>query len=79
MAFSLVSDFATSKGEDGAALVEAIKTGYGSLEEALAVHGSLDAGFITYSELTDDDKRSLTDLLNALAEPLSQLTVTVLE
>ena len=39
MAFSLVSDFATSKGEDGAALVEAIKTGYGSLEEALAVNG----------------------------------------
>ena len=33
---------------------------------------------MNYSELTDDDKRALTDLINALAEPLSQLTSTVL-
>ena len=34
---------------------------------------------MNYSELTDDDKREFTDLINALAEPLSQLTVVVLE
>ena len=33
---------------------------------------------MTYGELTDDDKRSLTNLINALAEPLSQLTSTIL-
>ena len=33
---------------------------------------------MNYRELTDADKRALTDLINALAEPLSQLTSTVL-
>jgi iron uptake system component EfeO len=79
MAFSLVRDFAESKGDKGASLVTRIDTGYADLEAALATHGSADAGFVPYSQLTEDDKRQLTDLINALAEPLSQLTVTVLE
>ena len=79
MAFSLVRDFAESQGDDGAALVEQIDTGYADLEAALAAHGSLADGFVNYRELTEDDKRELTDLINALAEPLSQLTATVLQ
>jgi iron uptake system component EfeO len=79
MAFSLVRDFAAAKGEDGSALVDEIDGGYADLEAALAAHGSLAEGFVTYSRLTGDDKREFTDLINALAEPLSQLTVTVLE
>ena len=46
---------------------------------AVWAHGSLAAGFVGYGELTDADKRELTDLINALAEPLSHLTVSVLE
>ncbi|SFS01305.1 iron uptake system component EfeO [Microbacterium sp. cf046] len=79
MAFSLARDFAAAKGDEGAALVDEIDAGYAALEESLAEHGSLAAGFVNYSELTEDDKREFTDLINALAEPLSQLTVTVLE
>lgn len=79
MAFSLARDFAASKGADGEALVADIDAGYADLETALAAHGSLEDGFVVYAQLTDDDKREFTDLLNALAEPLSQLTVTVLE
>lgn len=79
MAFSLVQDFAATKGEDGSALVDEIDAGYADLEAALARHGSLAEGFRSFSELSDADKRELTDLLNALAEPISQLTVTVLE
>jgi iron uptake system component EfeO len=79
LAFSLVSDFAASKGDEGAALVDDIDAGYADLEASLAAHGSLTDGFVGYTELTDDDKREFTDLINALAEPLSQLTVTVLE
>lgn len=79
MAFSLVRDFAASKGADGAALVTRIDDGYAALEASLAAHGSITDGFVSYSALTDADKRELTDLINALAEPLSQLTVTVLE
>lgn len=79
MAFSLVRDFASSKGDAGAALVDDIDAGYTALEGSLATHGSLTGGFVNYRELTDTDKRELTDLINALAEPLSKLTVTVLE
>ena len=79
MAFSLARDFAVAKGDEGAALAEQIDQGYSDLDAALAAHGSLADGFITYADLSDDDKRALTDLLNALAEPLSQLTATVLQ
>ncbi len=78
MAFDLVSDFAVAQGDEGEALAADIESGYAELQEALAQFGSLTDGFIAYGELTDDDKRELTDLLNALAEPLSQLTGTVL-
>lgn len=78
MAFSLVQDFAAGQGDEGAALVDEIETGYADLEAALAVHGNLADGFVGYSELTEEDKRALADQLNALAEPLSQLTSTVL-
>lgn len=79
MAFSLVNDFATAQGDEGAALVTEIEGGYSALEESLATHGSLSEGFVGYAELTDADKREFTDLINALAEPLSQLTGTVLD
>ncbi|WEK13702.1 MAG: peptidase M75 family protein [Candidatus Microbacterium phytovorans] len=79
MAFSLVEDFAVATGDEGATLAQQIDEGYDALEESLATHGSLADGFVTYGELTDADKRELTDLLNALAEPLSQLTSTVLQ
>jgi iron uptake system component EfeO len=78
LAFTLVRDFATSKGDEGEALVQQIDEGYTALETALAEYGNLDEGFVTYGELTDEDKRNLTNLINALAEPLSQLTSTVL-
>lgn len=79
MAFSLVQDFATASGDKGAALVTKIQKGYDDLDAALAEYGSLEDGFVGYSQLTDADKRDLTDLINALAEPLSQLTSTILE
>lgn len=79
MAFSLVRDFATAKGDAGAALVEDIDAGYAALQDKLATYGSLDAGFVDYAELTDVDRRDLTTLINALAEPLSQLTGAILE
>jgi iron uptake system component EfeO len=78
LAFTLVRDFALSKGAEGTALVEEIDAGYAALETALAVHGNLDDGFVTYRELDDEDKRTLSNLINALAEPLSQLTSTIL-
>lgn len=79
MAYSLVRDFAASTGDEGAGLVDEIDEGYAALERELAGFGSLRDGFVNYRDLTDADRRSLTDLINALAEPLSQLTVVVLQ
>ena len=78
MAFSLVKELAASKGADGENLVDEIATGYADLENALAQHGSLQDGFVAFTDLTDGDRRELIDLINALAEPLSQLTATTL-
>ncbi len=78
-AFEIVRDFAEAKGDDGKALVEEIDKGYTDIEAKLATYGSLEAGFVNYSEITDQDRRDLTDLINALAEPLSKLTSTILE
>jgi iron uptake system component EfeO len=78
MAFTLVRDYAAGKGAEATDLVERIDAGYAALEAALAQHGDLEQGFVTYGELTDDHKRDLTNRINALAEPLSQLTSTIL-
>ncbi|KJL30833.1 iron uptake system protein EfeO [Microbacterium azadirachtae] len=78
MAFSVVREFAESKGAEGKKLVEQIDRGFSALEAELAVHGSLKDGFASYSTVTETQKRDLTDLLNALAEPLSKLTSTIL-
>lgn len=79
MAFSLVQDFASATGDEGATLVKKIQQGYDDLDASLAAHGSLTDGFVTYSQLSEADKREFTDLINTLAEPLSKLTSTILE
>lgn len=79
MAFSLVRDLASAAGSDGKTLSTEIARRYDDLNAALAAHGSLEKGFVAYKTLTEDDKRELTDLINALAEPLSRLTSTVLQ
>ena len=79
MAFDLVRDFAEAQGEEGTALASDIDAGYTRLNNALAAHGSLEEGFTSFTELTEEDRRELSDQLNALAEPLAQLTSTILE
>nr|WP_274637557.1 iron uptake system protein EfeO [Microbacterium bovistercoris] len=78
MAFSLVRDLAESKGESGASLVARIDKGYAALQQKLATYGSAEKGYVAYEKLTDQDRSDLTNLINTLAEPLSQLTATVL-
>lgn len=78
VAFGAVRALAESKGDEGAALAAEIDEQFDALEAALAQYGSLDAGFVDYATLTDADTKALSDQVNALAEPLSQLTHTVL-
>jgi len=64
--------------DDGAALVTEIDTQFAALEDVLAQYGSIDGGFTPYDQVTDAERKQLSDAVNALAEPLSQLTSTVL-
>jgi iron uptake system component EfeO len=78
VAFGNVEDIAIAQGDDGAALVDDITTRFSTLEALLAQYGSIEDGFVPYGELDDADKKELSDAVNALAEPLSKLTSTVL-
>ena len=78
MAYSLVKDLA-ERTDEGTDLAAEIEDGYTVLKKDLASYGSLEDGFVSYSDITDDDRRLLTDDINALAEPLSQLTATILQ
>jgi len=78
VAFGNVKDIAAGKGKEGAALVKDIETEFAALKALLAQYGSLDAGFADYSTVTEAQRKELSDQVNALAEPLSNLTHTVL-
>jgi iron uptake system component EfeO len=78
VAYGNVRDIAVSKGDDGKKLVEKIDKQFDSLNKQLAAYGSLDAGFVTYDQLSTQQVKELSDGINALSEPLSQLTHTVL-
>ena len=67
-----------SETEDGAALAAEIEAQFAALEAVLAEYGSIETGFTPYDQVTDAQRNELSDAVNALAEPLSQLTSTVL-
>ncbi|HXH36825.1 MAG TPA: iron uptake system protein EfeO [Plantibacter sp.] len=78
VAFGNVKDIAASKGDAGTKLVGQIETEFTALQDLLASYGSLDSGFVDYSTVTEAQRKELSDQVNALSEPLSQLTHTVL-
>lgn len=78
VAFGTVKGIAAGKGDTGAALVTRIEAEFAALQELLARYGSLDTGFTSYDRVTESQRRELSDAVNALSEPLSRLTHTVL-
>lgn len=78
VAFGNVEPIATARGTEGADLTAQITQRFGELDALLARYGSIDSGFVAYSTLTAEQKKGLSDQVNALSEPLSQLTHTVL-
>ncbi|MBC7589926.1 MAG: EfeM/EfeO family lipoprotein [Salinibacterium sp.] len=78
VAFGSVKDIASGKGTEGAALVTDIETEFATLDTLLGTHGSLDSGFVNYDTVTEAQRRELSEQVNALAEPLANLTHTVL-
>lgn len=78
VAFGNVEPIATARGTEGADLTAQITQRFGELDALLARYGSTDSGFVAYSTVTAEQKKELSDQVNALSEPLSQLTHTVL-
>lgn len=78
IAFDLVAPIAERKGEEGKSLVAEIRKEFDELQALLAKYGSLEKGFVLYDQVTSEQQKELSDQINALREPLSKLTVTVL-
>ena len=78
VAFGNVKAIAESKGEEGTALVADIEKEFAALEALLAQYGSYATGFTSYDEVTEAQRKELSDAVNALGTPLSNLTHTVL-
>ncbi|OUE25882.1 Efem/EfeO family lipoprotein precursor [Clavibacter michiganensis] len=58
-------------------LVATLDGQFAKLESDLSAYGSLEKGFTPYDALTTDQVKGLADGVNALAEPLSKLTGTL--
>lgn len=78
VAFGIVEDIARAKGEEGAALADEINREFEQLNAALAEHGSLESGFVDYKTLTPEQVKALSNRVDALSEPLSRLTSTII-
>jgi iron uptake system component EfeO len=59
-------------------LVKTLDKEFNTLQSELAQYGNLIDGFPFYGELTAEDVKQLADYVNALSEPLSTLTATLL-
>jgi iron uptake system component EfeO len=59
-------------------LVTTLDARFAALDALLAHYGSVQKGFVPYTTLSTAEVKTLSDDVNALAEPLSRLTATVL-
>ncbi len=74
VAFEVLRDVAEA---EDAALVTTLDERFEALNALLATHGSLDAGFKGYDELSQAEIQALAAAVDALGEPLSTLTATI--
>lgn len=78
IAYDLVRPIAEGKGEEGKKLVEDIDRRFGELQELLDEYGNLEEGYVMYDTVDAAGQAELTRKIDALREPLSRLTGTVL-
>ncbi|RMI00782.1 iron uptake system protein EfeO [Cellulomonas triticagri] len=58
-------------------LVADLDDRFATLDDLLAQHGSVDTGFVAYTDLTDAQVAELAAAVDAVSEPLSRLTSTI--
>ena len=74
VAFEVLRDVAAV---EDAALVTTLDERFEALKALLATHGSVEAGFKAYDELSQAEIQALAAAVDALGEPLSTLTATI--
>jgi iron uptake system component EfeO len=74
VAYEVLADVVSSEDPD---LAADLTTRFETLETTLATYGSPDDGFTLYTDLTTEQVKELSAQVDALGEPLSQLTTTV--
>ncbi|WP_449277937.1 iron uptake system protein EfeO [Leucobacter sp. GX24907] len=79
IAFDLVAPIAERKGAEGEELVAEIDEEFDALQAQLGEYGNLEDGFVLYDEVSSEQQKELVAQIDALREPLSKLTGTVLE
>jgi iron uptake system component EfeO len=62
---------------EDADLVADLDGRFAELDALLARHGSVDTGFVPYTDLTADQVAALAAAVDAVSEPLSRLTATI--
>ena len=78
IAFDMVKGIAAERGEEGQKLIDDIENRFNDIQELLDQYGSLESGFVDYDQVDSGEQAKLTRSLDALREPLSNLTGTVL-
>lgn len=78
VAYDSVRDIAESKGADGAELTKTLDAQFVGMLDLLASYGDYESGFVDYSTVDQRARGELGAQLNALSEPMSRLTHTVL-
>ncbi|MEN0083550.1 MAG: iron uptake system protein EfeO [Leifsonia sp.] len=78
VAYGVVRDIAENKGSAGKSVVTKLDAEFKTIAATLATYKS-GTGFVPYTELTTEQVKELSDQVNALSEPLSQLTSIVVK
>ncbi|MDO7881309.1 iron uptake system protein EfeO [Antiquaquibacter soli] len=78
VAFTAVRQIALDSGDDGEALVAELDEEFAAMKALLSTYGDYEGGFVSYDTVSQDERNELGAQLNALSEPLAQLTHAVL-
>ena len=78
IAFDMVKGIAAERGDEGSKLVCEIEQRFDDIQALLDKYGSLETGYVDYDEVDAGQQAKLTRAIDALREPLSNLTGTVL-
>jgi iron uptake system component EfeO len=73
-----VRDIALAADEESSALVTELDEQFAAMKNLLLTYGNYEDGFVFYDTVTQTERNELGARLNALSEPLSQLTHAVL-